>query len=211
MSNPQTQANEDVEVVEQSAEEHIDDASAAEAAPETDEATEAAAPEPVELSPEQKRIEELEQEVETIGETLRSYAERVDRMRSEFEASKTRLKREHERTLEGDKVKAVTGLLGVLDSLDQALANAPSTEAAFVDGLNLIRRDFEGALNELGLVRFDPKGETFDPERHEALTVMAVPDEAQHNCVVHVMKQGALVGDKVVRAATVVVGQHTSA
>ncbi|HAN32206.1 MAG TPA: nucleotide exchange factor GrpE [Myxococcales bacterium] len=169
-------------------------------------------PEPVvELSPEQVRIEELESEVEALGETLRSYAERADRMRAEFEASKSRIEREHARNLQGDKVKAVTGLLGVLDSLDQALANAPSSEPAFVDGMNLIRQEFETALSGLGLSRFDPSGELFDPERHEALTVMAVPDESQNNRVVHVMKQGALVGEKVVRAASVVVGKHSSA
>ncbi len=162
----------------------------------------------VELTQEQRRIEELESEIETMGHTLRSYAERVDRMRAEFDASKARIQREHERAIVGDKVKAVTGLLGVLDDLDQALANTGDADGAFVSGVQLIQKDFAAVLVGLGLERFDPTGEPFDPERHEALTVMPVPDAAQHNTVVHVMKQGALMDDKVVRAATVVVGKH---
>ena len=168
--------------------------------------------EPVEavvLSPEAARILELETDLEVLGRKLRMYSETVDRMRREFDASKIRIQREHERSLEGDKVKAVTGLLGVLDDLDQALSIVEG-DSPFVHGVRMIQKDFATALSTLGLERFDAMGETFDPERHEALTVMPVPDAAQHNKVVHVMKQGALVGDKVARAATVVVGKHTA-
>lgn len=161
----------------------------------------------VALSPEAERILALETDLEALGQKLRTYSETVDRMRREFEASKGRIQREHERSLEGDKVKAVTGLLGVLDDLDQALANVDD-ESGFVAGVRMIQKDFTAALAKLGLERFEAMGEVFDPERHEALTVMPVPDADQHNKVVHVMKQGAIVGGKVVRAATVVVGKH---
>jgi len=182
-----------------------EEAAGAAASADGDEAASAA--KVVQLSPEGKRIVALEDEVEALSHKLRVYSESVDRMRREFEASKGRIQREHERSLEGDKVKAVTGLLGVLDDLDQALA-AVETETPFVQGVRMIQKDCGTALAKLGLQRFEAMGEMFDPERHEALTVMPVPDAAQHNKVVHVMKQGAIVGEKVVRAATVVVGKH---
>lgn len=161
-------------------------------------------------SPEDLRIEELERDLDELGQKLRMYSETVDKMRREFEASKSRIKREHERSLEGDKVKAVTGLLSVLDDLDQAL-QATDEDSSFVQGIRMIQRDFDAALVGLGLQRFEAMGESFDPERHEALTVMPVPAAEQHNKVVHVMKQGATVGGKVVRPATVVVGKHAGA
>ncbi|MCO4760463.1 MAG: nucleotide exchange factor GrpE [Myxococcales bacterium] len=177
---------------------------AAEAVDETEAAPEA---EVVALSPEQERIAELEGDLEALGAKLRMYSESTDRMRREFEASKARIQREHERSVEGDKTKAVIGLLGVLDSLDQALASTED-DGPFVQGVRMIQKEFGTALAELGLERFEAMGEAFDPERHEALTVMPVPDADQHNKVVHVMKQGAVVAGKVVRAATVVVGKH---
>ncbi len=179
------------------------------AAPQDTQQSEAEVVEAVVISPQAARILELETDLELLGQKLRTYSETVDQMRREFDASKIRIRREHERSLEGDKVKAVTGLLSVLDDLDQALSIVEG-DSPFVHGVRMIQKDFTTALSTLGLERFDAMGETFDPERHEALTVMPVPHAAQHNKVVHVMKQGALVGDKVVRAATVVVGKHTA-
>ncbi|MCB9737736.1 MAG: nucleotide exchange factor GrpE [Deltaproteobacteria bacterium] len=51
-------------------------------------------------------------------------------------------------------------------------------------------------------------GETFDPERHEAISMIPVTDPAQDNLVVQELKQGARVGEKVVRPATVIVGRY---
>lgn len=159
-------------------------------------------------TPESKRIAELERELLATQEKLRQYSTAVDRARTEFDAARSRLEREQARVVEAQKVAAVGGLLSVLDSLDQALHNVGDGGMAFIQGVAMIRNQFDGALRDLGLERFESMGETFDPERHEAISMIPVTDPAQDNIVVQELKQGARVGEKVVRPATVIVGRY---
>ncbi len=164
------------------------------------------------LTPDQQRIVELQDELTDMGGRLRQYAVSVDRMRSEFEASKARLEREHQRMLASEKVEAAQGLLGVLDNVDKALASAEgATLEAFLAGVQMIRSDFETALGQLGIMRFDANGERFDPERHQAMTAVPVTDPALDSRVLESITAGAALGDNVIRPAVVVVGRYVAA
>ena len=158
-------------------------------------------------TPEHLRIEALERELVAANEKLRQYSEAVDKARSEFTASTARLKREQERLLDDQKMKLVEGLFGVSDTLHTALQGAGDGGQAFVDGITIVCNDFDRELAQLGLQRFDPTGETFDPERHDALTMMPVADAAHDGKIVQVVHAGAMVGEKVLRPAKVVVGK----
>ena len=160
-----------------------------------------------------REIAERELRLGELEAQVRHYAQSFDKARTEYEASRERMQRENKRNATHEKVKLVSGLLGVLDSFDRSLASVKNQEptAAFVDGVLLIRAQFEGALAGLGLVRFDGVGEPFDPTRHQAVTSMPVADPAQAGRVVACVGAGVLVGDEVVRAASVVVGQSAAA
>lgn len=180
----------------------------ANAAQETEASAEEVVVELAPETPESKRITELERELLATQEKLRQYSTAVDRARTEFDAARSRLEREQARVVEAQKVAAVGGLLSVLDSLDQALHNVGDGGMAFIQGVAMIRNQFDGALRDLGLERFESMGETFDPERHEAISMVPVTDPAKDNLVVQELKQGARVGEKVVRPATVIVGRY---
>jgi molecular chaperone GrpE len=156
-----------------------------------------------------KKVAELESRIETLQDQTRHYAQAYDKARTEFAAARERMQRENDRSLKRDQVKAVSGLLNVLDSLDRSLESVKAQPPGlpFVEGVQMIRQQFEAALNGLGLQRFDGVGERFDPQRHQALTMMPVTDAAQDGRVIHGVSAGAIVGDEVVRAATVVVGK----
>ncbi len=193
----------------------LDDQDAAQAAADdvgvqsADEAVEVVEAEP--LTPDQQRIVELQDELTAMGERLRQYAGSTDRMRAEFEASKARLEREHQRLLASEKVDAAQGLLAVLDNVDKALGSADgATLEAFVAGVKMIRADFEEALGQLGIVRFDANGERFDPERHQAVTAVPVTDPTLDSRVLKSITAGAALGDNVIRAAGVVVGRYVA-
>ena len=160
-------------------------------------------------SAESLKIQELEARIAELSDQTRHYAQAYDRARSEFAAARDRMQREHERTVKRDQAKAVSGLLTVLDSLDRSLESVRSAAPgpAFVQGVEMIRSQFDAALGGLGLKRFDGVGERFDPERHQAVTSIPVTDPSQDGRVVQSLAAGAMMGDEVVRAATVVVGQ----
>ncbi len=157
-------------------------------------------------------IAERDSRLAEAEEKVRHYAQSADKMRTEYQASRERVQRENERNAAREKLKLVGGLLEVLDSLDRSLDSAKGGEvnSSFVAGVQLIRSQLEGALTGLGLVRFDGLGESFDPNRHQAVTSVPVTDPAQAGRVLHCVAAGVLVGDEVVRAASVVVGQGTA-
>lgn len=177
-----------------------------EAAPAPEVVSEQPHPEVVRL---QAQVAELQAKLDAAESQTRHFAQQFDRARTEYAASRERMQRENERRQKREQAEVVKGLLDVLDTLDRSLdsvRNQPPGQA-FVDGVQMIRHQFEQALLALGLKRFDGLGEVFDPERHQALTMMPVLDRAQDNLVLHSMASGVLVGDEVMRVAQVVVGK----
>jgi molecular chaperone GrpE len=95
-------------------------------------------------------------------------------------------------------------LIPTLDNLDRALG-APEGEG-LRQGVELIRRDLLALLEAQGVVRQDPKGEPFDPERHQALSHEAVPGH-EEGTIVEVFGAGYTYKDRLLRAALVKVAK----
>lgn len=102
-------------------------------------------------------------------------------------------------------------LLAVRDSLELARTVDIRQEnqtalAKMHEGLDLTLRQMDDAFRKFGLTIIDPKGERFDPQRHHAISVIETA-EVPANHVVNVMQKGALLNDRVLRPAMVVVAK----
>ena len=128
---------------------------------------------------------------------------------AEFEKTKERLLRNHATELERAPLKMASKMFAVADNLDRMVnaAQFSSDASSFVNGLTLIRDQFFRTLQEFGVIRFDPRGERFDPNRHDAVSIIEIQDEVQAGIVVDVIKPGYIAGDQVLRASEVVVGK----
>ena len=98
--------------------------------------------------------------------------------------------------------------LSVGDNLQRALDS--SEDATDLDsmkeGLELTFKSFESALKSAGITSIDPEGENFDPEKHEALSL--VQDESrEENTVIEVVQKGFMILDRVLRPAKVIVSK----
>jgi len=95
--------------------------------------------------------------------------EQLLRRRADFENLRKRVERD--RTQAGlDAAAAVlNALLPSLDNLDRALAT-DSAEGSLREGVELIRREIQSALESQGVTVDDPTGHPFDPEVHQALS-----------------------------------------
>ena len=98
--------------------------------------------------------------------------------------------------------------LSVGDNLQRALDS--SEDATDLDsmkeGLELTFKSFESALKSAGITSIDPVGENFDPEKHEALSL--VQDESrEENTVIEVVQKGFMILDRVLRPAKVIVSK----
>jgi molecular chaperone GrpE len=104
--------------------------------------------------------------------------------------------------------KLAKELLPAIDNLERALVAAEAAEGQgehdITKGIRLVQSEFVGALTRAGISIEDPKGQPFDPHRHEALAQAPV-EGTDAGIVVEVYQPGYMLGDVVLRAARVVV------
>lgn len=108
--------------------------------------------------------------------------------------------------------KLAKGLLPALDNLERALAAAEvpgdsgsgQPEHHLTAGVRLVHEELLAALGRVGIERFSPKGEVFDPQQHEAMLQQPV-EGAESGTVAEVYQQGYRLGETILRPARVVV------
>jgi len=94
-------------------------------------------------------------------------------------------------------------LLAVKDSLESSLAAENATPEALRAGVELTLKQLAAAFEKAKLVEIDPKGEKFDPHRHQAMAMVDAPEPP--NTVAQVFQKGYLLVDRVLRPAMVAV------
>lgn len=151
---------------------------------------------------------EIEALIRRLAEAEAKAAEYKDgwlRSQAEFVNYKNRVLRDNELTfftMKGDILKKV---LPVLDDLERALSNRVAGDA-WADGIELVVRKFQSALERDGVTRIEAEGRPFDPNFHEAISHEPNPDvESGH--VIAVLQNGYMLGERVIRPALVRVAQ----
>jgi molecular chaperone GrpE len=136
------------------------------------------------------------------------YLALAQRTQADFENYRKRAARETAAAQERGVAKLAKELLPAVDNLDRALEAAQhdgdNGHSTLVSGIKLVHADVIAALSRAGIERFEPKGEQFDPQRHEAIAQQPV-DGAEPGTIVEVYQRGYVLGDFVIRPARVVV------
>jgi len=127
--------------------------------------------------------------------------------RAELENARRRSEREVENAHKYALEKFVRELLPVKDSLELGMAAAlgEGTELEKLrEGMELTLKMLAAAMEKFGVSEVDPKGEKFNPERHQAMAMQESPS-AEPNTVLTVYQKGYLLNDRLIRPAMVVV------
>jgi molecular chaperone GrpE len=74
------------------------------------------------------------------------------------------------------------------------------------EGTELTLRMLESAMDKFNIQQIDPEGETFNPELHQAMSMVEMPDK-EPNTVINVMQKGYLLNDRLIRPAMVMVSK----
>ncbi len=132
------------------------------------------------------------------------YLDGWQRSRAEFSNYKKRIAREREQIHQTSKGKIIKDYLDILDDLERALKNSPENGAGaeWAEGIELIYQKFQSKLEAEGVQIMNAEGEKFDPNLHEAL-MQEENDEYESDCVIEVVQNGYLLGDRVLRPAQV--------
>ena len=123
------------------------------------------------------------------------------RLAAEYDNFRKRTIKEKDAAYGNGKADAVTKMLPIYDNLERAL-NQPTEDAAFKKGVEMTMTELVKILNGLGVEIFGEVGDSFDPNRHNA--VMHVEnEELGENVIAQVFQKGFKIGEKIVRFAMV--------
>ena len=127
------------------------------------------------------------------------YLEALQRERAEFINFRNRSQKEQERFRQHGIIDVLTALLPALDDIDRIREHSEMD-----DSFKAVAAKIDKAFEKFGVEKFGEKGEEFDPTKHEA--ILHKPDaEAEKETVDTVVEAGYRIGDRVIRAARVVV------
>ncbi len=133
--------------------------------------------------------------------------DRLARLQAEFDNARKRSLREQQDFREYALADALKSLLPIVDSFDRALASGESGPE-FVNGVQLINRQFHDMLAKLGLQPVEAKGQPFDPNLHQAVQ-MVETDEVEDHHVIDELQRGYKLKDRLLRPAMVRVATNT--
>ena len=142
--------------------------------------------------------------VAQLQEDLTTERERHLRLLAEFDNYRRRTKQEAALAEAIGKREVLLSLLDLKDDVDRALLHIGATSDPVADGLRLIHQRFNHLLEAHGVTAFETEGQVFDPEIHEAMT-MIDGDGDQAGTVYSEHRRGYLMNGKLLRPARVAV------
>lgn len=158
----------------------------------------------------EETVEESEVEVpeektplEQAKEEIVALTDRLMRTAAEFDNFKKRSQREKDEVYSNAVCDTVEKILPVLDNLERAITTCEDgeNENSVLDGVKMIKKQFEDALTAIGVTAIEAVGNPFDPEKHNA--VMTAESDGEENVVLEEFMKGYLYKEKVVRHSMV--------
>jgi molecular chaperone GrpE len=152
----------------------------------------------------------VEDELDELSQAVLERDEYKDlalRAKADFENYRKRADKRVAETRGVAVAGVIRELLPVVDNLDRAVeaAGAVSEGDAFAEGVRLVHADLHSVLDRLGLTQQDPTGEPFDPNFHQAISQAPASEALPAGTIVETVQKGFLLGEVVVRPASVVV------
>lgn len=155
-------------------------------------------------------------EVEALKAQVQEFQEQMLRSQAEMQNVRRRAEIDVEKAHKFALEKFVKELLPVADSLEKAVESTEGHEdsgelvASIREGVEMTLNLFMSSLKKFNVEQLNPAGEPFDPQQHEAMSMVPAPD-AEPNSVVAVVQKGYLLNGRVVRPAMVMVAKAEDA
>lgn len=150
----------------------------------------------------EKKISELEEQVEKEKKEYMF-------LMADFDNFRKRTLKEKSEIIKNAGENVLKGLLPIMDDFERCLKASETSgdSEAMKEGVTLIYNKLKKYLSQNGVKEFDPEDDVFDTEKHEAISVVPVPDDSKKGKILDTVEKGYMINDKVLRHAKVVVGQ----
>ncbi|MCY7396198.1 MAG: nucleotide exchange factor GrpE [Nocardioides sp.] len=129
----------------------------------------------------------------------------LQRIQAEFVNYKRRVERDRELIKQNATYAALAPITEVLDTIDRARESAAKDGGELDGGFRSVAEQLERTVSMLGLTKFGEPGDAFDPTIHEALSHLGEDAEVEVTTCKVIAKAGYRIGDRVARAAQVLV------
>ncbi len=163
----------------------------------------------VEEAEAESEVNTLEQQVSDLQDQLEKEKKEYLFLMAEFDNFRKRTLREKSELIKNGGESVLKGILPIMDDFERAIKASETSDdsAAMKEGMSLIYQKFQKFLAQNGVKEIDPADDTFDTEKHEAISVLPVPDESKKGKILDTVQKGYMINDKVLRHAKVVVAQ----
>jgi molecular chaperone GrpE len=149
-------------------------------------------------------------DVETLRDELAGLQDRMVRLQADFDNFRRRALKEREEAYQYGHENLVKDLLATVDNLDRAIEHARNSDGgdfeSMLQGVELVRRQLLGALENHGVSLIEVENGVFDPNVHEAMA-QKQDDSVPMNTVIEVFQKGYRLRDRLLRPARVVVSK----
>ena len=149
-------------------------------------------------------------EVEKLKAERDALLDRLARLQAEFDNARKRAVREQQDFREFAATDVIKNFLPPLDSFERALKSASPDSSDFRNGIDLIYRQFQDALQKIGVQPIPAVGQLFDPRVHEAVEMVDSTEVPDHH-VFDELQRGYKYKDRLLRPAMVRVARNARA
>lgn len=171
--------------------------------------TEAELPPPLSYEELVQKLEETEQRANLSEEKATENWDRLLRNQAETKNIQERMRRDIENAHKYGIEKFALDLLPVVDNLERAIESHlsdPSGKGSLLDGVELTLKMFYTTLDKFGIQAVDPKGQPFNPEFHQAVSMQDDPN-GKSGSVINVLQKGFILNGRLIRPALVIVAK----
>jgi molecular chaperone GrpE len=152
-------------------------------------------------------------EVDELGKIVNEYETKIGEMRdlllrerAEIENQRKRLARDVEQARKFANERLLSDLLPVCDNLERGLAADTADPGALREGMDLTLKALLKVAEANGLKAIEPLGQPFNPELHQAMSLVDAPNAAA-NTVVSVLQKGYVLNERLLRPALVAIAK----
>jgi molecular chaperone GrpE len=154
-------------------------------------------------------LEVLQTDLSRAQEEMLAAQEQMIRAQADVQNVRRRAERDVENAHKYALEKFSAELLPVIDNLERALQSADvadESSKAVVEGVELTLKSFATVLGKFNIESVDPHGEPFNPDLHQAMSMVESAD-AEPNTVLTVIQKGYTLNGRLLRAAMVMVAK----
>ncbi|MEZ8825840.1 nucleotide exchange factor GrpE [Vibrio amylolyticus] len=161
------------------------------------------------IDEQESKIAQLEAALLTSEAKVQEQQDSVLRAKAEVENMRRRTEQEIDKARKYALNKFAEELLPVIDNLERAIQAADQENDAVkpvLEGVEMTHKSFVDVVAKFGLKEINPEGETFNPEKHQAMSIQESADH-EPNSVMFVMQKGYELNGRVIRPAMVMVSK----